>query len=209
MEVNITKDPAYNAVDPHDFPAMLDVEALWRALHRLRQDHLRDPRPFLGSAGQEIHRLHAALRYRRRNISSIRRLNADLKTAIGDKLDEGQKIKLVNLDMSVVAVVDPAWRAGRACRCRPRSATSCAIRARRNTPPTRRAKKRVTSPASRSYIQARWGKPVAGRSGARQSAQRTRLLAARLEEARRHADAGRGPRDGRVRDASSRKRAIR
>src|SRR6201985_3378966 len=22
---NITKDPAYNAVDPHDFPAMLDV----------------------------------------------------------------------------------------------------------------------------------------------------------------------------------------
>ena len=86
--------------------------------------------------------------------------DAICETAVGDKLDERGKIKLTNLNTLLVVLVDPARRAGRARRSRPRSATSCAIRARRNTPPTRRAKKRATSPAFAQYIHARWGKPL-------------------------------------------------
>ncbi len=146
----------------------------------------------------------------RRTTSSIPALDRrSARPRIGDKLDERSKIKLANLEHAVVALARSCMASRARCRCRLRSATSCAIRARRNTPPTRRAKKPATSPASRRYIQARWGKPVAGRPGARQSADRNRALAAGLEEDRRHADAGRGPRHGRLRDASIKRRTIR
>ena len=38
-----------------------DLGSLWRPQRRLRQDHQRHPRPFLGSARQEVHRLRRAL----------------------------------------------------------------------------------------------------------------------------------------------------
>ncbi len=152
---NITKDPAYNAVDPTDFPAMLDVErygARSTAFDKIisaTHDHFWDPldkkyidftQPF------DIEKEYLV----------NPELNSDLKTAIGDKLDESQKIKLVNLDV--------CGRCPRSCmanrarwRCRPRSATSCATPAPRNTPPTRRARKPATSPAS---------PPISRRAGA-------------------------------------------
>ena len=106
--------------------------------------------------------------------------------------------------------VDPAWRAGRARRSRPRSATSCAIRARRNTPPTRRAKKPATSPRFAQYIKARWGTPLPVRPGARQTLlNEIVVVAGGLQEDRRHADAGRRPRHGRLRDALQGSAAIR
>src|SRR6201985_3337665 len=46
---NITKDPAYNAVDPHDFPAMLDVNrygersTAFDKINSATQDHFWDP----------------------------------------------------------------------------------------------------------------------------------------------------------------------
>jgi len=99
MEVNITKDPAYNAVDPHDFPAMLDVNrygersTAFDKIISATHDHFWDPldkkyidfsQPF--DTAKEYLVNPAA--------------NADLRTAIGDKLDEAGKIKLVNLDVS-------------------------------------------------------------------------------------------------------------
>jgi len=96
---NITKDPAYNAVDPHDFPAMLDVDrygqrsTAFDKIISATHDHFWDPldakyidfnQPFDMESEYLINP----------------GLNSDLKTAIGDKLDEKGKIKLVNLDMS-------------------------------------------------------------------------------------------------------------
>src|SRR5580692_7335611 len=96
---NITKDPAYNAVDPHDFPAMLDVNrygARSTAFDKIisaPHDHFWDPldkkyidftQPFDLTKEYLVNP----------------ELNGDLKTAIGDKLDEAGKIKLVNLDVS-------------------------------------------------------------------------------------------------------------
>ena len=96
---NITKDPAYNAVDPHDFPAMLDVDrygqrsTAFDKIISATHDHFWDPldakyidfnQPFDMESEYLINP----------------GLNRDLKTAIGDKLDEKGKIKLVNLDMS-------------------------------------------------------------------------------------------------------------
>ncbi|HSC60363.1 MAG TPA: ferritin-like domain-containing protein, partial [Rhizomicrobium sp.] len=94
---NITKDPAYNAADPNDFPAMLDVNrygARSTAFDKIisaTHDHFWDPldkkyidftKPFDMTKEYLVNP----------------ELNGDLKTAIGDKLDEGQKIKLANMD---------------------------------------------------------------------------------------------------------------
>ena len=62
MAQQITYDKAYDAVAPDDFESMLEVRATAGG-RRLRQDHLGHPRPFLGSAGQEVHRLRRALRH--------------------------------------------------------------------------------------------------------------------------------------------------
>src|SRR6201992_3452888 len=93
----ITKDPAYNAVDPADFPAMLEVNrygARSTAFDKIisaTHDHFWDPldkkyidftQPF------DLEKEYLV----------NPELNGDLKTAIGDKLDARQKIKLANLD---------------------------------------------------------------------------------------------------------------
>jgi hypothetical protein len=94
---NITKDPAYNAVGPTDFPAMLDVDrygertTAFDKIISATHDHFWDPldkkyidfdQPF---DIENEYLVNPAI-------------NTDLRTAIGDKLDEKGKIKLANLD---------------------------------------------------------------------------------------------------------------
>ena len=87
------------------------------------------------------------------------------------------------------------------CRCRPASATSCSIRARRNTPPTRPARRRATSRPSPATSPA-LGRAAAGRQDHRHGCWPTwSSTPGGLQEDRRHADAGRGPGDGRLRHA--------
>src|SRR5436309_14125024 len=96
---NITKDPAYNAVDPSDFPAMLDVNrygqrsTAFDKIISATHDHFWDPldRKYIDFTQpfdmENEYLINPAL-------------NGDLKTAIAEKLDEKGKIKLVNLDMA-------------------------------------------------------------------------------------------------------------
>src|ERR1700746_946584 len=94
---NITKDRAYNAVDPSDFPAMLNParygerSTAFDKIISATHDHFWDPL-------DKKHIDFSAPFEREKQYSGGPRLNGDLKTAIGDKLDEGQKIKLANLD---------------------------------------------------------------------------------------------------------------
>src|SRR5580698_9819719 len=94
----ITKDNAYDAVAPDDFPAMLEVERYGKrstAFDKIisaTHDHFWDPldRKYIDfSTPFDLENEYII------NPSA----SADLKTAIGDKLDEKQKIKLVNLDV--------------------------------------------------------------------------------------------------------------
>ena len=94
---NITKDPAYNAVDPRDFPAMLDVQRYGQRSNAFDKiisathEHFWDPldRKYIDFAQSfDVENEYLV------NPSA----NTDLKTAIGEKLDEKRKIKLVNLD---------------------------------------------------------------------------------------------------------------
>jgi len=94
---NITKDPAYNAVDPSDFPAMLNParygerSTAFDKIISATHDHFWDPldtKYIDFSAPFDITKEYLV----------NPQMNGDLKTAIGDKLDEGQKIKLANLD---------------------------------------------------------------------------------------------------------------
>src|ERR1700733_4079514 len=95
---NITKDPAYNAVDPDDFPAMLDVNrygqrsTAFDKIISATHDHFWDP--------LDPKYIDFTAPFDMENEYIINpAANMDLKTAIGDKLDEKQKIKLVNSDV--------------------------------------------------------------------------------------------------------------
>lgn len=94
---NITKDPAYNAVDPADFPAMMDVErygARSTAFDKIisaTHDHFWDPldRKYIDfTSPWDLEKDYLV-----DPMSS-----PDMKTAIADKLDERGKIKLVNMN---------------------------------------------------------------------------------------------------------------
>ncbi|HEY4124320.1 MAG TPA: ferritin-like domain-containing protein [Rhizomicrobium sp.] len=94
---NITKDPAYNAVDPDDFPAMLEVDrygqrsTAFDKIISATHDHFWDP--------LDKKYIDFTEKFDTENEYMVDpELNADLRTAIGEKLDEKQKIKLVNLD---------------------------------------------------------------------------------------------------------------
>ncbi|MEI9931242.1 MAG: hypothetical protein WDM89_12055 [Rhizomicrobium sp.] len=97
MDSNITKDPAYNAVDPHDFPAMLDVNrygdrsTAFDKIISATHDHFWDP------LDKKYIDFDQPFDLEKEYLVNPE-LNGDLKTAIGDKLDEAGKIKLVNLD---------------------------------------------------------------------------------------------------------------
>src|SRR6202012_3406690 len=93
----ITKDNAYNAVDPHDFPAMLEVErygersTAFDKIISATHDHFWDP------LDKKYIDFSAPFDMTKEYIVNPE-LNGDLKTAIGEKLDEAGKIKLANLD---------------------------------------------------------------------------------------------------------------
>jgi hypothetical protein len=94
---NITKDPAYNAVDPHDFPAMLDINrygqrsTAFDKIISATHDHFWDP------LDKKYIAFNTPFDLENEYLVDPK-LSGDLKTAIGDKLDEKQKIKLANLD---------------------------------------------------------------------------------------------------------------
>ncbi|MGZ5937785.1 MAG: ferritin-like domain-containing protein [Rhizomicrobium sp.] len=94
---NITKDPAYNAVDPTDFPAMLNPSrygersTAFDKIISATHDHFWDP------LDTKYIDFTSPFDITKEYIVNPQ-MNGDLKTAIGDKLDEGQKIKLANLD---------------------------------------------------------------------------------------------------------------
>ena len=130
-----------------------------------------------------------------------RDFTVELNCAVADRLDEGQKIRLANectrfslssilhgeqgaLSLSASLVPDPA-RPGRAGVRREPGARGGAPRHRLRQLHRRRA----------------GATPLAGRPDAREPDERDRAGARGLQEARRHADADRGPRDGRLRHA--------
>ncbi len=97
MDQNITKDAAYNAVDPNDFPAMLDTRrygersTAFDKIISATHDHFWDP--------LDKKYIDFSQPFDLENEYLVNpELNGDLKTAIGDKLDAKQKIKLANLD---------------------------------------------------------------------------------------------------------------
>jgi len=158
MDNNITKDPAYNAVDPHDFPAMLEVDrygdrsTAFDKIISATHDHFWDPldkkyidfdQPFDMSKEYLVNP----------------ELNGDLKTAIGDKLDEKGKIKLANLDtlwsLSSILHGEQGALSLSASLChilRDPGAQEYAANQ------TREEARHVT--AFSRYVHARWGKPV-------------------------------------------------
>jgi hypothetical protein len=155
---NITKDPAYNAVDPNDFPAMLDVNrygersTAFDKIISATHDHFWDPldkkyidfdQPFDTAKDYLVNPA----------------LNSDLKTAIGDKLDEAGKIKLANMDtwwtMSSILHGEQGALSLSASLChilRDPGAQEYAANQ------TREEARHVT--AFTNYIKARWHKPV-------------------------------------------------
>jgi hypothetical protein len=155
---NITKDPAYNAVDPTDFPAMLDVNrygqrsTAFDKIISATHDHFWDPldRKYIDFSQpfdmQNEYLINPAL-------------NGDLKTAIADRLDEKGKVKLVNLDMSWTMSSILHGEQGALSL----SASLCHILRDPGAQEyaanqTREEARHVT--AFSNYIRARWGKPV-------------------------------------------------
>src|SRR5436190_17942003 len=94
---NITKDEMYGAVAPDDFEAMLELDrygersTAFDKIISATHDHFWDP--------LDKKYIDFAVPFDTTKEYLVNpQLNGDLKTAIGDKLDEGQKIKLANLD---------------------------------------------------------------------------------------------------------------
>jgi hypothetical protein len=156
---NITKDPAYNAVDPTDFPAMMEVErygartAAFDKIISATHDHFWDP--------LDTKYIDFSLPFDMENEYLINpAAHTELKTAIGEKLDEKGKIKLVNLDvlwsLSSILHGEQGALALSASLChilRDPGAQEYAANQ------TREEARHVTGFSA--YIKARWGKPVA------------------------------------------------
>jgi len=155
---NITKDPAYNAVDPSDFPAMLNPgrygerSTAFDKIISATHDHFWDP--------LDSKYIDFSQPFDVENEYLVNpQLNGDLKTAIGDKLDERKKIKLANLDtlwtMSSILHGEQGALSLSASLChilRDPGAQEYAANQ------TREEARHVTGFSK--YIQARWGKPV-------------------------------------------------
>ncbi|HSZ75209.1 MAG TPA: ferritin-like domain-containing protein [Rhizomicrobium sp.] len=155
---NITKDPAYNAVDPTDFPAMLDVNrygertTAFDKIISATHDHFWDP--------LDTKYIDFSQKFDLENEFLVNpESNMDLKTAIADKLDEKGKIKLVNLDvmwaLSSILHGEQGALSLSASLChilRDPGAQEYAANQ------TREEARHVT--AFTRYVQARWGKPA-------------------------------------------------
>ncbi|MGV8998142.1 MAG: ferritin-like domain-containing protein [Parvibaculaceae bacterium] len=159
ITTNITTDAAYEAVAPDDFPAMMQVErynnrsTAFDKIISATHDHFWDP--------LDSKYIDFSKPFDMENEYLIDpNLNGDLKTAVGDKLDEKQKIKLVNLDtqwsLSSILHGEAGALALSASLCHILKDPGAQEYAANQT----REEARHVAGFSR-YIQARWGKPVA------------------------------------------------
>ena len=155
---NITKDAAYDAVDPQDFPAMMNVDrynARSTAFDKIisaTHDHFWDP--------LDVKYIDYSTPFDMENEYIMPPwLNLDLQTEVGAKLNEKQKIKLVNSSvrwgLSSILHGEQGALALSASLChvlRDPGAQEYAANQ------TREEARHVTGFAK--YIQARWGKPL-------------------------------------------------
>ncbi|HEY1631008.1 MAG TPA: hypothetical protein VGF56_06810 [Rhizomicrobium sp.] len=95
MDMNLTRDPAYDAADPSDFPAMLEVGRYGRrstAFDKIisaTHDHFWDP--------LDTKYIDFSAPFDTENEYLVPpRMNLELQTAIGDRLSEKEKIRWVN-----------------------------------------------------------------------------------------------------------------
>jgi hypothetical protein len=159
IENNITVDPAYEAVAPDDFPSMMDVErygnrsTAFDKIISATHDHFWDP--------MDKKYIDFTQPFDMENEYLIDPdQNTDLKTAVADKLDEKQKIKLVNLDVQWGLSSILHGEAGALAL----SASLCHIL---RDPGAQEYAANQTREEARhvagfsNYIKARWGKPVA------------------------------------------------
>ncbi len=158
MDRNITKDPAYDAADPHDFPAMLNVDRYGRrstAFDKIisaTHDHFWDPldRKYI-DFGQLWDMDHEYM--------VEPRISLELNSAVGDRLDDGQKIRFVNrgvlFSMSSILHGEQGALALSASLCHILKDPGAQEYAANQT---REEARHVT--AFSKFIQARWGKPV-------------------------------------------------
>lgn len=158
MDQNITKDPAYDAADPHDFPAMLEAERYGRrstAFDKIisaTHDHFWDPldRKYIDFE-QPWEMDHEFM--------VEPRISLELNSAVGDRLDEGQRIRFVNrgvlFSMSSILHGEQGALALSASLCHILKDPGAQEYAANQT---REEARHVT--AFSKFIQARWGKPV-------------------------------------------------
>ncbi|MDE1173803.1 MAG: hypothetical protein PW790_09060 [Parvibaculaceae bacterium] len=186
---NITVDSAYEAVAPDDFAAMMDVDrygqrsTAFNKIISATHDHFWDP--------MDTKYIDFSTPFDMENEYLVDpSQNTDLKTAVKDKLDEKQKIKLVNLDvqwsLSSILHGEAGALALSASLCHiPQGsgrAGICGEPDPRGSPPRRRFLELHQGPL---------GQAGESRPGARRYRHRTGALPPRLEKDRRHADAGR------------------
>ena len=158
MEANITKDPAYDAADPNDFPAMLDVNrygARSTAFDKIisaTHDHFWDPldKKYIDfDAPWDMENAYLV----------PANLSLELQTAIGDKLTEKQKIKFMNtgiqFSLSSILHGEQGALALSASLCHVLKDPGAQEYAANQT---REEARHVTAFAA--YIKSRWGKPT-------------------------------------------------
>ena len=158
ITTNITVDTAYEAVAPDDFPAMMEVDRYGKrstAFDKIisaTHDHFWDP--------QDKKYIDFSEPFDMENEYLVDPdQNVDLKTAVKDKLDEKQKIKLVNMDVQWGLSSILHGEAGALAL----SASLCHIL---KDPGAQEYAANQTREEARhvagfsNYIKARWGKPV-------------------------------------------------
>ena len=172
---------------------------LQQPLHGLRQDHFGDPRPLLGSAGQDLYRFRRPLRHGEPGPGSrgagdrpVDRLRLQSPQRSQDAHPLHQPVGAAQL------LVDPAWRAGRAepvgvAVPRAQGPGRAGIRRQpdpRRSPPRHRL---------RQIHQGPLGPAGRVRPGAQDPAGRDHRRARGLQENHRHADVGGRPGHGGLR----------
>ena len=158
-QINITVDPAYEAVAPDDFPAMMDVErygnrsTAFDKIISATHDHFWDP--------QDPKYVDFTLPFDMKKDYLVNPTGvAELRTAVNDKLTEDKRILLTNLDVqwSLSSILHGEQGALAL------SASLCHIL---KDPGAQEYAANQTREEARhvagfsNYIKARWGKPVA------------------------------------------------
>ena len=155
---NITVDSAYEAVDPSDFPAMMEVDrygnrsTAFDKIISATHDHFWDP--------MDPKFIDFSVPFDMENDYLVDpKRNFELKTAVADKLDEKQKIKLVNMNalwsLSSILHGEQGALALSASLCHILKDPGAQEYAANQT---REEARHVTG--FTNYIKARWGKPV-------------------------------------------------